>query len=130
MRSRMYVLFLALVAAMLAMASPSTAATVDAVSVSPAVVHPDAPYGPCGDHFMLYRSGSTIRVVGVALDAFSHEYMAVYVSDSYGHGWGPYPATPTSGANFSFNSGRTTKQNFNVDLLTSGRTLCTDRYYA
>lgn len=116
--------FVPLAGALLAVAGLT--APVSAQSLAPL-----APYPSCGGSFHLTRSSSSVKVVGTGLNQWSSGYMLVFVSDSYGHGYGPYNASPYGGANFTINTGRTSKQNINVDLTDSSNTytLCTGTYY-
>lgn len=119
------------IGAMIALAIP-TAAAETATPVSDSVrMSPTAPYGPCGSHFQLSRSGSTVRVVGIGLNAFSSGYMLVFASAN-GRGFGPYNASPYGGANFSFNSGSSSKTTVGISLTndSNSATLCASNYYA
>lgn len=122
-RLRMIVLALA----MTVLALAATAGPAHAVSV-----HPWAPYGPCGDHFQLTRSGTEVHVVGVDLSAFEIGYMLVFGSDDHNKSYGPYNASSYGGANFVMYTGRTSSQYFRIALTnyTDTETLCASSYYA
>jgi len=129
MRARLAMIATLLLASMLLLVAPASAGSAGALKVG--VTPLKAPYGLCGNSFILTRSGSTVRVVGIGLDAYSSGYMLVFASDGYGHGWGPYNASPHGGASFQISTGRTSKQTINISLTDSGntRTLCTDSYF-
>jgi hypothetical protein len=129
MRARLAAIITILLASMLLLVAPASAGSAGALKE--AITPARAPYGLCGNSFILKRSGSTVRVVGVGLDAYSSGYMLVYASDGYGHGWGPYNASPRGGASFSLSTGRTSKQTINISLTDDGnhQTLCTDSYF-
>jgi hypothetical protein len=108
--------------ASLAFLAPATAAT--------STLHPLAPFPPCSDHFQLSRSGVDVHVVGTDLKAFSSSYMLVFASAN-GDGHGPYNASPNSGANFTFNSGKSSKTDVGISLTNDNNTdtLCASTYY-
>lgn len=94
------------------------------------VARPLDPFGPCGDHFQLTRSGKSVRVVGTGLSAFSSHYMIVYPSDEYGTNYGGFNASPNGGANLTINTGRKGPQNIGIDLTDANTdaTLCASTY--
>lgn len=123
---------LGVLGAVLALAAPAAAAPPAAATAVPRAVQvrPLAPYGPCGDHFHLTRSGRTVRVVGTDLKAFSSSYMLVFASAN-GRGFGPYNASPYGGANFSFDSGSSSRTTVGISLTNDSNTatLCASNYY-
>ncbi len=121
----------AVLGAVVALAGPAAAAPylAPAAAAGSVQLRPLAPYGPCGDHFQLTRSGRTVRVVGISLNAFSGGYMLVFASAN-GRGFGPYNASPYGGANFSFDSGSSYKTTVAISLTNDRNTvtLCASNY--
>lgn len=117
-----------------ALTAPATARTVTPLPdrTVASASRPVNGFPSCGDHFTLSRSGVSVRVVGIGLNAFWPGYMLVYVSDSYNKSYGPYNASPRGGANFTINTGTSSKQSFIVELTDSNNyyTLCQSFYYA
>jgi hypothetical protein len=121
-----------LLAASMALVAPSGAATGTLhAPARNAAAHPTAPFPSCGDHFQLTRSGSNVRIVGVGLNAFSRGYMLVYVS-AHGRSYGPYNASPYGGANFTINTGSSSRTTIAISLTndTNTATLCSSDYNA
>jgi hypothetical protein len=129
---RWMVAVVVVLAASVALVAPAGAATgtLHAPARS-AAAHPRAPFPSCGDHFQFTRSGSNVRVVGVGLNAFSSGYMLVYASAN-GRDFGPYNASPYGGANFSINTGSSSKTTIAISLTNDSNTatLCASDYYA
>jgi hypothetical protein len=114
-----------------ASAATGPATTTVTASHIAAVSTPQAPFPSCGDHFTLFRSGSTVRIVGVDLKAFSNGYMLVWVAAN-GKSFGPYNASPSGGANFQINTGSSAQTTIAISLTNSANTvtLCAQDYYA
>ncbi|MCA1221889.1 hypothetical protein [Streptomyces sp. 8L] len=121
----------AVLAATIALAAPAFAATNNGRGATSVIAnaHPLAPIPGCGNHFFFSRSGSTVRVAGTDLGAFSSGYMLVYAS-AKGTAHGPYNASPTSRANFSFSTGSSSKATIAIDLTNDSntQTLCSSDY--
>lgn len=109
-------------------ASASTSVPAKAVAVKPS---PQAPFPSCGEHFLLQRKGSDVRVVGTDLYVFSKGYMWVFAAAN-GNSYGPYNASPNGGASFEINTGSTAQTTIAISLTDDGNTvtLCASDYYA
>ncbi len=127
MIGRLIVAMLICCLSMLGIASPASAQTLQI----PRTLQPLQPYGPCGDHFQLTRSGTDVHVIGLGLYAFSNGYMLVWPSDDYGTNYGSYNASPYGGANFWIDTGQTSSEDIGIDLTDASntQTLCASTYY-
>jgi hypothetical protein len=121
-----------------ALAAPASAATTAPVAGVPArataiAANPQSPIPDCGSAFQLRRSGElvTVTATGAALSEFGSGSMLVYAAAD-DEDYGPYGASSSSGARFSFYTDSTDPTAISISLVNGENTatLCSGDYEA
>jgi hypothetical protein len=94
--------------------------------------NPRSPIPSCGDAFQLYRTGELVKVSATAsaLARFGKGSMLVY-AEADGEVHGPYGASSTGGARFSFYTDSSSQTTVAISLVNGSNTatLCAQDYY-